>query len=323
MTRISICRRNFVALASLAIALPAFAQSGPPMRLILPVGAGSGVDTIVRVMSNALSKELGQAVVIENQPGAGGVIGTQALVKAAPDGRTMGVVSNNHVVFPSVYKDLPFDPIADITPIMVIGETPFALAANPAKVPAANVREVIEMLKAKPGVYNYASSGNGTILHLAAAMFFVEAGVEAGHVPYKGVGPMVTDLIGGRVEFAVVPVPVLPGHLKSGALKVIGTTTSTRATSLPDLPTIAEQGLPNFAVGGWFAAVGPAKLPAAEVQRIHAALMAALAAPDVRDTLAKQGNLINPGTPDAAAQFFRTELAKYGNLARKIGLTAQ
>jgi tripartite-type tricarboxylate transporter receptor subunit TctC len=313
-----------IAVGGLTAALPALAQtSGQPMRVILPVGPGSGVDTIVRVFGNALTKELSQPVVIENQPGAGGVIGTQALVKAAPDGRTIGIVSNNHVVFPSVYKNLPFDPIEDITPIMVIGETPFVLAANPQKVPASNVKDVIAAIKAKPADFNYGSSGNGTILHHAAAMFFVEAGVEVNHVPYKGVGPMVTDLIGGRIDFAVVPVPVLPGHLKSGALKAIGTTTSARATSLPDLPTIAEQGMPNYAVGGWFAAVGPAKLPAAEVKRIHAALTAALATPEVKETLVKQGHLINPGTPEAAAQFFRSELAKYGALAKKIGLTAQ
>lgn len=311
------------ALAGIAAA-PASAQtSGQPMRVILPVGPGSGVDTNVRVFSAALSKELGQPVVIENQPGAGGVIGTQALAKAAPDGRTIGVVSNNHVVFPSVYKNLPFDPIEDITPIMVIGETPFVLAANPSKITAGNVKDVIAAIKAKPNDFNYASSGNGTILHLAAAMFFVEAGVEVNHVPYKGVGPMVTDLIGGRVDFAVIPVQVLAGHLKSGALKAIGTTTSVRATSMPDVPTIAEQGMPGYSVGGWFAAVGPAKLPAAEVRRIHAALTAALAVPEVKDTLIKQGNLINPSTPEAAALYFRSELAKYGTLAKKIGLTAQ
>jgi tripartite-type tricarboxylate transporter receptor subunit TctC len=324
MTRFAVVRRTFMVLAGLVAAFPAFAQtSGQPLRLILPVGPGSGVDTIVRTFGNALSKELGQPIVIENQPGAGGVIGTQALAKAAPDGRTLGVVSNNHVVFPSVYKNLPFDPIEDITPISVIGETPFVLAANPAKVPASNVKDVIAAVKAKPADFNYGSSGSGTILHLAAAMFFVEAGVEVNHVPYKGVGPMVTDLIGGRIDFAVVPVPVLPGHLKSGALKAIGTTTSARATSLPELPTIAEQGMPGFSVGGWFAAVGPAKLPAAEVKRVHAALLAALATPEVKEALAKQGNLINPGTPEAAAQFFRAELAKYNALARKIGLTAQ
>ena len=178
MTRFALVRRTVMVLAGLAAAFPAFAQtSGQPLRLILPVGPGSGVDTIVRTFGNAFSKELGQPVVIENQPGAGGVIGTQALAKAAPDGRTLGVVSNNHVVFPSVYKNLPFDPIEDITPISVIGETPFVLAANPAKVPASSVKDVIAAVKAKPADFNYGSSGSGTILHLAAAMFFVGRGV--------------------------------------------------------------------------------------------------------------------------------------------------
>lgn len=324
MNRFSAIRRSLLALACAGLGLPMLsaAQSGAPMRLILPVGPGSGVDTNVRVFSNALAKELGQPVVIENQPGAGGVIGTNAITKAAPDGRTIGIVSNNHVVFPSVYKSLPFDPIEDITPIMVIGETPFVLAANPAKIPAGKLGDLVALLKSKPGTFNYASSGSGTILHLAAAMFFVEAGVEVTHVPYKGVGPMVTDLMGGRVEFAVIPVQVLAPHVKSGALRAVGTTTSARASAMPELPTIAEQGLPNFAIGGWFAAVGPAKLPAAEVKRIHAALVSALADPDAKATLIKQGNIINPGTPEAAGQFFRAELVKYGTLAKKIGLTA-
>jgi tripartite-type tricarboxylate transporter receptor subunit TctC len=319
----SISRRSFAALLCVALALPCAvgAQSSSPMRIILPVGAGSGVDGNVRVMSNALSRELGQPVVVENQPGAGGVVGTQAIVRAAPDGRTIGVVSNNHVVFPSVYKSLPFDPIEDITPIMVIGEGHFVLAA-PSSFAPSNVRETIAALKAKPGAYNYASSGSGTILHLALAMFLVEGGADANHIPYKGVGPMVTDLIAGRVELAVIPVQVLAPHLRAGTLKAIGTTNQSRARAMPELPTVAEQGLPGFAVGGWFAAVGPAKLPTAEVQRIHGALTRALAAPEVNDALLKQGNVISGSTPEATAQFFRSELAKYATLAKKIGLTA-
>ncbi|CAM5794182.1 ABC transporter substrate-binding protein OS=Rhizobacter sp. Root404 OX=1736528 GN=ASC76_03210 PE=3 SV=1 [Rhizobacter fulvus] len=176
MTRFTSSRRQVLAALG-ALALPALAQTpnaDRPMRVILPVGAGSGVDTIMRAASPALAKALGQPVVIENLPGAGGITGTTALVRAAPDGATIGVVSNNHVVNPSVYKKMPFDALADITPISVIGETPFVLVVNPAHVPAKNVRELVAFLKAKPGAYNYASSGNGTIIHLAGAMF-VEA----------------------------------------------------------------------------------------------------------------------------------------------------
>ena len=293
------------------------------VRFILPVGAGSGVDTIVRAATAALGKTLGHPVVIENQPGAGGIVGTSALVKAAPDGMTLGVVSNNHVVYPSVYKSLPFDPINDITPICVLGSTPFVLVVNPAKVAATNVKELVALLKARPESYNYASSGNGTILHLAAEMFMDEAQVKVKHIPYKGVGPMVTDLIGGQVELGVLALPAVQAHLKSGALRAIGVGSAARVAAAPDIPTIAEQGLPNYNIEGWFAVVGPAKLPIADARRIQAAVAAAYATPEVKEAMAKQGNTINPGTPEAAAQFFRSEMVKYARLVKKAGVELQ
>jgi len=293
------------------------------VRFILPVGAGSGVDTIVRAATAALGKTLGHPVVIENQPGAGGIVGTSALVKAAPDGMTLGVVSNNHVVYPSVYKSLPFDPINDITPICVLGSTPFVLVVNPAKVAATNVKELVALLKAKPESYNYASSGNGTILHLAAEMFMDEAQVKVKHIPYKGVGPMVTDLIGGQVEIGVLALPAVQAHLKSGALRAIGVGSAARVAAAPEIPTIAEQGLPNYNIEGWFAVVGPAKLPMAEARRIQAAVAAAYAMPEVKEAMAKQGNTINPGTPEAAAQFFRSEMVKYARSVKKTGVELQ
>jgi tripartite-type tricarboxylate transporter receptor subunit TctC len=293
------------------------------VRFILPVGAGSGVDTIVRAAGAAMGKTLGHPVVIENQPGAGGIVGTSALVKSAPDGMTLSVVSNNHVVFPSVYKSLPFDPINDITPITVLGSTPFVLVVNPAKVAATNVKDLVALLKAKPDSYNYASSGNGTILHLAAEMFMEEAQVKVKHIPYKGVGPMVTDLIGGQVDLGVLSLPSVQAHLKSGALRAIGVGSVARVAAAPDIPTIAEQGLPNYNMEGWFAVVGPAKLPMAEARRIQAAVAAAYATPEVKEAMAKQGNTINPGTPEAAAQFFRTEMVKYARLVKKAGVELQ
>lgn len=294
-----------------------------PVRFILPVSAGSGVDIITRTAANALSRALGQPVVIDNQPGAGGLVGTAAMIKSAPDGQTLSVVSNNHVIYPSVLKSLPFDPIADITPITVIGTTPMVLVVNPAKVPATNVKELVAFLKARPGAYNYGSSGNGTILHLAAQMFVDEAKVDVKHIPYKGVGPMVADLIGGQIEMGVLALPAIQGHLKSGALRAIGVGGQTRSAAAPDIATIAEQGLPNYQVEGWFAIVGPARLPAAEVARIHAAATAAFATAEVSEAMAKQGNSINPGSPEAAAQFFRSELAKYARLVKAAGVEAQ
>ena len=320
-------RRPWLGLAGLGLCaaavgpfLEAKAQSGRPIRCILPVSAGSGVDTIVRAFSPQLSKALGQPVVIDNQPGAGGLTGSAALVKAAPDGLTLGVVSNNHVVFPSVYKRLNFDPIEDITAISVLGSTPLALVVNPQRVAARNVPELIALLKARPGDFNYASSGNGTILHLGAAMFFDEAGVRAQHVPYKGVGPMLADLIGGQVDIGVLALNVIQGHLKSGALRAIGVGSAHRVPLMPDLPTLAEQGLPHCVFEGWFAAVGPKGLASAEVARIHKALVTALATPEVLEAMARQGTLINPSTPEAAGAFFRSERDKYARLVQLTGV---
>ncbi len=319
MTRLS----TFVWCVALACAAPAHAQLGErAVKLILPVATASGVDTITRAAQPALSKALNAPVVIDNQPGAGGIVGTSALVKAAPDGYTLSIVSNNHVIYPSVYKSLPFDPIADITPIAVIGSTPIVIVVNP-KLPAKNARELIALLKADPGKYNYGSSGNGTILHLAAEMFFDEAGVKATHVPYKGVGPMLTDLIGGQVDIGALSLPSVQQHLKSGTLRAIGVGTAQRLAAAPEIPTMVEQGLPNYLVEGWFAVIGPAKLPPADVRRIHDAFSTAFATPEVKEAMAKQGNTIDVSTTDYANSFFRSELAKYAKLVKKAGLELQ
>lgn len=315
----SIHRRAWMVLAALTLSSAgALAQgTASPMRVILPVGAGSGVDTIVRAAQNALAKALSQPVVIENLPGAGGITGTQAIVKAAPDGNTIGVVSNNHAVNPSVFKTMPYDGIQDLTPISVVGATPFVLVVNPNKVPARNAKELQAFLQARPGQTNFASSGNGTIIHLAGEMFIDAAGVDSRHIPYKGMGPMIADLIGGQVEWGVAALPAVQGHLKSGALRAIGVMGSQRVASLPELPTLAEQGFPDVDVSGWFAVVAPARLPAAQVQRIHAAVVAAFADPEVKAAMARQENIIQPTSPEAALQFFKTEQARYARLVQK------
>ena len=261
--------------------LPAWAQSDKALRVILPVGAGSGVDTIMRAAVPSLTKALGgQGVVIDNLPGAGGITGASALAKAAPDGLTIGVVSNNHVINPSVYKKIPYDTLGDFTPISVVGATPFVLVVNPAKVAAKNVKELIALLMARPDTFNYASSGNGTVIHLASEMFVDQAKVAMRHIPYKSTGAMVTDLIGGQVEIGVVALPVAQAHLKSGALRAIGVCGKTRSPAAPEIPTIAEQGLPNYEIEGWFAVVGPARLPPEQVKRIHATFVAAYDTPE-------------------------------------------
>ena len=216
---------------------------------------------------------------------------------------------------------MPYDNLADITPISLIGATPFVLVVNPAKEPAKNAKELQAFLKARPGTYNYASSGNGTIIHLAGEMFVEVVGADVRRIPYKGTGPLVADLIGGQVELGVVALPAVQGHLKSGALRAIGVMGRQRVASLPDLPTLAEQGFPDVDIGGWFAVIAPAKLPPAEVKRLHEAVLAAFATPQSKDAMAKQENVINPTTPEAAAAFFKTEQERYARLVKTANIT--
>lgn len=296
------------------------AQSDRPIKFILPVGVGSGVDTITRSAGPALSAALGHTVVVENQPGAGGIVGTSALVRSAPDGYTLSMLSNNHVIFPSVYKSLPFDPLTDITPISMVGMTPFLIVANPKQIAAGNLKELTALLSREPGRYNYASSGNGTILHLAAEMFVQQAGVKARHIPYKGVGPMMTDLISGQVDFGVLSLPSVLPQIKSGGLKALAACGAERMAALPDLPTAREQGLTNYEIGGWFAAAGPANLPAADVRRIYDALGRAFNSPEVKQAMAAQNNRILLMPPEQTAAHFRSEMARYAVVVRGAGL---
>ncbi len=316
-------RRAVLSMAGVMLAATlgsAHAQTDSPLRIILPVGPGSGVDVIVRSAQNALSRALGgQTVVVENRPGAGGVIGTQALVKATADGNTIGVVSNNHAVNPSVYKDLPYDSLTDITPITVVGGSPFILVTNPA-VPATNAKELQALLKSRPGEINYASSGNGTIIHLAGEMFLAEADVKARHIPYKGMGPMIVDILGGQVEMGVGALGAVLSQVENGTLRPIGIMGNARIPSLPDVPTIAEQGFPGVDVAGWFAAVGPKGLPAEQVKRLHDAFVTAFNDPEVKEGFKRRNEFLMLNTPEEAADFFKSEQQRYADLIKKAGL---
>ncbi|MFO1328455.1 MAG: tripartite tricarboxylate transporter substrate-binding protein [Rubrivivax sp.] len=317
----TLARRHFLAAtAALAAAAPLHAQD-KTVRFILPNATGSGVDAITRTVQPALAKALGHPIVVDNQPGAGGIVGLQALARSAPDGLTLSVVSNNVVIFPSVLKSIPFVMPDDFTPIAVVGYTPVVLVVN-AKVPAANARELAALLKQKNGEMNYASGGNGTILHLAAEMYLDAAGVKARHIPYKGVGPMITDLIGGQVEFATAALPSVQQHLRSGALRAIGVATAQRVAAAPEIPTFVEQGV-DYQVEAWFAVVGPKGLPAAEVQRVHGAVTAAFADPAVKDAMARQGNVIAVQPADKAMAFFRSEMQRFAQLVKKAGVEPQ
>jgi tripartite-type tricarboxylate transporter receptor subunit TctC len=318
-------RTALAALASSAVAWPglSLAQADRPVKFILPNATGSGVDAITRAAAPALGKALGTNVVVENQAGASGVIGLQALAKNPPDGLTLSVVSNNVVIFPSVIKNLPFEMPADFTPIAVVGATPLVLVANPQKVPSGNSREFIAALRAKPDGYNFGSGGTGTILHLAAEMFVDEAGVKARHIPYKGVGPMVTDLLGGQIDFAVLALPSVQQHIKSGALKAVGMCGDKRSAAAPDIPTFVEQGLPGYVIDAWFGVLGPKGMSAAAVKKVNDALVQAFNDPAVKETMAKQGNTIAISTPEHAQRAFRSEMERFAALVKKVGIEPQ
>ena len=312
-----------IALAAASVTATAQQVGDKTVKFILPNATGSGVDAITRAAQPALAKALGYAVVIDNQPGAGGIVGLQAMQKSPPDGFTLSVVSNNVVILPSVYKSVPFDMPGDFTPIAVVGATPIVLVVNPAKVAATNHKEFAALLKSKPGQFNYGSGGNGTILHLTGEQYIDEVGASARHIPYKGVGPMVTDLIGGQIDFGTLALPSVQQHIKAGSLRAIGMGGAQRSPAAPEIPTFVEQGLPGYVVEAWFGVLGPKGMSAADVKRVHDALVAAFNDPVVKEAMAKQGNLINISTSEFAQSYFRSEREKYAKLVKKAGIELQ
>ena len=321
-----ISRRTVLALAASALlaATGVHAQSSGPMRVILPIGAGSGVDTIMRAAQNDLSKALGgQPVVIENLPGAGGITGTSAIVKAAPDGNTIGVISNNHAVNPSVFKKIPYDSLKDITPISVVGSTPFVLVVNPAKVPAKNAKELQAFLKAKPGAYNYGTAGVGSAAHINSEKFNVAAGIKAVHVPLKGTPPILTETMAGRVHFAWVPTLSSMGLLKDGKLLALAVSTAKRTPVLPDVPTIAEAGYPGGQFDFWLGMLAPAKTPRDVVIKVNAEINRALRSSDMIERLARLGSEPMAMTPDEFDAFIAKEYEVLGKIMRDAGATPQ
>jgi len=325
-TCISGKRRTLLAAMGLSLALPgmpSLAQGDRPVRMITPNAAGSSVDALARSLGVPLAKALGQPVVIENLPGAGGITGTTQLVRAPKDGSTIAMVSNNHVVNPSIYKSMPYDTLKDITPISVIGTSPFVLVAHPS-VPAKDVKELAALAKSRPGQLNYGSSGNGTILHLAAEAFKNEAGgLDIRHIPYKGTGQLTTDLLGGQIQLAILGVTGAAPHIKAGRLRAIGVTTRERSSLLPEVPTLAEQGLPHYDMGGWIALIAPAGVPKAVVDKLYADVQDTLKSKDFQDSMAAQGMTPVGMAPEATAQFFRTEMARYAKIVRESGATVE
>jgi len=299
-----------VLLGLISCAGQALAQQ-PPLRIILPLSVGSAVDVIVRSAQPALSKALGgRTVVVENLPGAGGITGTQALVRAQPDGNTIAIISNNHAVNPSVFKTLPYDSLNDITPITVIGGSPFIFVLHPS-LPAHDAQTLQTLMRARPGQFNVASSGNGTIIHLADALLLDAFGAQARHIPYKGMGPMITDMMSGQVDMGAAAIAAVLGQVRAGSLRAVGVMGKTRVGSLPEVPTFAEQGFDQVDIGGWFAAVAPKGLPGDQVQYLYAALTAAFNDAEVKAGFARRDDYLTLSSPSAARDFLANEQARY------------
>lgn len=298
------------------------AQSDKPLRVIVPLTTGSTVDMVARAMSLSLGKTMGQPIVIENLPGAGGVTGTAQLVRAPKDGQTIAMISSNHVINPSIYRTMPFDSVKDISPIMVFGTVPLVLVVSTA-VPAKNTRELVALAKSSPGRLNYGSAGNGSVLHLAAELFKEQSSVFITHIPYRGTGPLTTDIISGQVDMGFLSVTAAAPQIKSGKLRAIGVSTKTRSAIMPDVPTLAESGLPNYSFDAWLAVVAPAGVAKPLIDNLYQKFKATLASREVQDSLAAQGITMLNIAPDQAEAFFRGELDKHAKLVRRSGAVAE
>lgn len=294
-----------------------------PVHFIVPFQAGSSSDTIARIVSQQLTEQLGQQIVVEDRVGGSGIVGTDAVARAKPDGYTIGLANTStHAALAALSTDLPFDPVKDFTPVAMVASSPFALLASPT-LPAADVQQLIALAKAKPYALNYASAGQGTLSHLAGALFETMAGVKLTHVPYRGTSQSSLDLIEGRVELLFGTIaPSLP-HIRDGKMRVLATTGDTRNAMLPDVPTLAEAGLPGYEAALWTGIVLPAGASPGLVDRINRQIIAAVASPNVRAALRQQGVDPESGAPDVLAARIRGDVEKWRSVVRTAGITAQ
>jgi tripartite-type tricarboxylate transporter receptor subunit TctC len=314
--------------ASVLAVLPAAAQVSPkwperPIRFIVPFQPGSSSDTVARVVGQRLSERLGQQLVIENRVGASGNIGTEAVARAEPDGYTIGLANTStHVIAASLSSNLTYDPVKDFAPVAMLGSSPFILSVYTG-LAAKSIPELIALAKSKPRALSYASAGPATSAHLSGALFEKLAQVELVHVPYRGSGQSVLDLVEGRVDMQFGTLPPTLALVRDGRVRALAVTGEKRTAVLPDVPTIAESGVPGYESTLWQAVVVPAATPPAIVARLNEEIVAALASPDVKATLEKQGIDLEPSTPAQLAARIRSDLVKWGEVIRGAGIKTQ
>jgi tripartite-type tricarboxylate transporter receptor subunit TctC len=314
---------KIVASALFAIApVLAFAQDAyptKPIKIIVAYPAGGANDIVARAIAQELAADLGQSVVIENKSGAAGIVGADAAAKSPADGYTLFMAAGAHTLAPSLYTSLPYDIVRDFQPVSLAATGTYLLVVHPS-LPAKSVKELIELAKAKPGALNFASSGVGAPPHLAGVMFQKLAGVRLNHVPYRGDTPGIADLVAGHVELAFLSIQPLIPQVKAGKLRALAITSGTRSPAIPELPTIAESGLPGYDIGTWWGLLAPAKTPLAIVDRLAAAMRKATAIPSVRERFAAGGIAAQSNTPKDFAAMIKSEVGRYRELASAAGV---
>ena len=293
-----------------------------PIRMIVPSAPGSGPDIMARAIGQKLTEALGQAIVIDDKPGAGGIIGSEAAAKAPPDGYTL-IMSNAgaHTVNPSLYAKLPYDPIKDFAPVTLVALAPNILIVHPT-LPVRNVKELIALAKAKPGELTFGSGGNGSTAHLSGEMFKTMAGIDIVHIPFKGSPAAVIGVIAGQIALAIPNIPPALPHVRSGKLKALAVTTAKRAAGVPELPTVAESGLPGYEATAWFGVLAPAATPPQIIARLNAAIVKIAHAREMQDRLMAEGADAVGNTPEQFAQIIRNDIAKWAKVVKASGARA-
>jgi len=317
-------RRAFTAIALALLSASAFAQSYPtkPIRLVVGFTPGGVSDVLARAMSAKLSQNLGQQVVVDNRPGAGTTIASEFIAKSAPDGYTLYFCdATTHAINASLYTKLPYDSVRDFAFISLVASTPLLLVVNPA-LPAKTVPELIALAKSRVGQLNYASSGNGTIVHLAGETFKTMAGIDLLHVPYKGSAPATVAVIAGDVAFIFSTMPAALPHVKSGRLRALAVTTPARVAAVQDIPTVAESGLPAFDLTLYSGVIGPAGMPREIVERLNGELAKVVNSPEIKEFFATQGATPMASSPEQFADHMRADIVKLGRAVRASGAKA-
>jgi len=311
-------------LVLLLCAASASAQDYPTrtVRLIVPLSPGAGADVAARLVAARMSEHWKQPVIVENRPGAGGQIGTAAVVKAEPDGHTLLLQSSSHAANPAIYRKLPYDAQKDLVDVAIVGKTPYVMVSS-ANGPYRSLKALFDAARAKPGEIAYSSAGLGTSTHLAAEYLIGLAGVRMIHVPFKGSPEALQDVLGGRSAFYMAPVNVALGLVKDGKLVPLGVSTRSRAAVLPDVPTLAGQGLTDYEVTLWFGMWAPAATPAAVVQKLNAAMNAIVQEPAMREQFSKLGMQPAPMKPEEFARFVRSEIDVYKRIVQQAGIEPQ